>query len=55
MDNLQKIYNKPLHRVLFEVFMVVTMKNAVFGDFTSRGSCKNWILRHVALVKTDVS
>jgi hypothetical protein len=30
-----------LLRVRFEVFTVVTMKNAVFWDVTSCGSCKN--------------
>jgi hypothetical protein len=30
-----------LHCVRFEVFTVVTMKNAVFWDVTTRGSCKN--------------
>jgi hypothetical protein len=28
--------------VRFEVFMVVTMKNAVFQDVTMHGTCKNW-------------
>jgi hypothetical protein len=32
---------KPMYGVRFEVFMAVTMKNGVFWDVTSCGSCKN--------------
>jgi hypothetical protein len=34
---------KDLLEVRFEVFMAVTMKNGIFWDFTSCGSCKNHI------------
>jgi hypothetical protein len=38
-QNTKKININP--HVRFEVFMAVTMKNAVFWDVTACGSCKN--------------
>jgi hypothetical protein len=36
-----KIYNKEIFKGRFEVFRAVTMKNGVFWDVMSYGSCKN--------------
>jgi hypothetical protein len=38
--NLLSTKKTTLHYVRFEVFMAVTMKNAVFWDVTPCGSCK---------------
>jgi hypothetical protein len=38
---IQTQWHKVLNYVTFEIFTAVTMKNAVFWDVTSCGSCKN--------------
>jgi hypothetical protein len=40
---------KPFSDVRFEVFMAVTMNNAVFWDVTPCDSCKNRLLEELSI------
>jgi hypothetical protein len=58
LDTLRKSHGndwKRIYMVRFEVFMAVTMKNAVFWDITLCGLCKNRCFRGLYFLAVYIS